>query len=124
MSLLCSEAVRYKAYAIYVTLDLCLPDTKTNKIKTTTTITTDNVDCNYDTVREGVKSWMKFVQSNATSASSSLASHHFLVKILGHTLILQRLLSSSRNSDGIITLMLIPISSLLRVSRSIPSFQK
>ena len=64
------------------------------------------------------------VQSNATSASSSLAYHHFIVNILGRTLILQRLLSSSCNSDEIITVMLIPISSLLRVSRSLLSFQK
>ena len=55
MSLLCSEAVRYKAYSIYVTLDLCLPDTKTNKIKTTTTMTTDNVNCDNEIVREEVK---------------------------------------------------------------------
>ena len=55
MSLLWSEAVRDEAYAIYNMLDLCLPDTKTKKSKTTTTITTDHVDCNHDTVREEVK---------------------------------------------------------------------
>ena len=57
-SLLWSEAIRDQAYAIYDTIDLCFPDTKTNKINTTTTMTTDNVDCNQDKMREGVKSWM------------------------------------------------------------------
>ena len=125
-SLLWSEAIRYEAYAIYNTLDLSCPDTKTNKSKTTTTMTTDNVDCDHDTVREGVKSWMESVQSTAASASasSSLASQNFLVKISGHASLLQRLLSSSRNGDKIITETSIPISSLLRVSQSLLSFQK
>ena len=34
---------------------LCFYDTKTNKSKTTTTMMTDNFDCDHDTVREGVK---------------------------------------------------------------------
>ena len=55
-SRLWSEAVRYEAYAIYDTLDLCFPGTKINKRKTIMTMTTDNADCNNDTVRVGVKS--------------------------------------------------------------------
>ena len=54
--LLWSKAVRDEVYAIYDTLNLCFPDTKTNKIKTTKTTTTNNIDCNHVTVREGVKS--------------------------------------------------------------------
>ena len=50
------KVVRDEAYDIYNTIDLCLPDIKTNKIKTTVTTTTNNVDCDHDTVREGVKS--------------------------------------------------------------------
>ena len=53
--LLWSEAVRDEAYSIYDTLGLYFPDTKTNKSKTTTTMMTDNFDCDHDTVREGVK---------------------------------------------------------------------
>ena len=89
-------------------------------------MTTDNVDCDHDTVREGVKSWMESVRSTAASASasSSLASQHFLVKILGHASVLRRLVSSSRNGDKIITAMSIPISSFLSVSQSLLSFQK
>ena len=44
LSLIWSDAIRDEAYAIYNTLDLCFPDTKTNKIKITTTMMTDNVD--------------------------------------------------------------------------------
>ena len=54
--LLWYEAVRDDAYAIYNTLDMCLPDTKNNKRKKTTTMTTDNVYCDHYTVREGIKS--------------------------------------------------------------------
>ena len=67
---------------------------------------------------------MEYVQSISASASapasasSSLASQNFLVKIPGHALVLRRLLSSSSNNDKIITPTLIPISSLLRVSKS------
>ena len=60
-SILWSEAVRYEDYAIYDTPNLCFPDTNTNKRKITTTMTTDNVDCDHDTVREGVKSCMESV---------------------------------------------------------------
>ena len=67
---------------------------------------------------------MESVQSTAASAPSSLASQNFIVKILGRTLVLRRLLSSSCNSDKIITVTLIPILSLLHVSQSLPSFQK
>ena len=67
---------------------------------------------------------MESVRSTAASASSSLGSKNFLVKISGHTLVLRRLLSSSWNSDERITATPIPISSLLRVSQSLPSFQK
>ena len=125
-SLLWSEAVRDEAYAIYNTLDLCFPDTKTNKIKTTTTMTTNNADCDHDTVREGVKSWMVSVRSTTAStfASSSLASQNFLVKILGHTSVLRHLLSSSRNDDKIITETSIPMSPFLRISQSLLSLQK
>ena len=38
-------------HAIYDTLDLCFPNTKTKKSKTTTTMTTDNVNCDHGTVR-------------------------------------------------------------------------
>ena len=106
-----------KAYAIYDTINLCFPDTKTNKSKITTTMTTNNVACDHDTVEEGVKSWMESVQSIAASASSSFASHNFLVKISGHTSVLQRLLFSSCNGNEIITARTINISSLLRVSQ-------
>ena len=88
------------------------------------TMTTNNSNCDHDTLREGVKAWMESVQSTAASASSYLASQNFLVKISGHTLVLRRLLSSYRNGDGIITTTLIPISSLLRVSQPPLSFQK
>ena len=98
LSLLWSKADRDEAYAINDTLDLCFPDTKTKQRKTTTKMTTDNVDCDHDTVREGVKSYMESVRSTAASASSSLASQHFLIKISGHASVLRRLLSSSRNS--------------------------
>ena len=87
-SLLWSKYGRDEAYAIYDTIGLCLPDTNTNKSKTTMTIMTDNIDCGHDTVREGVKSRMEYVQSTAASASSSLTSQHFLVKILGHASVL------------------------------------
>ena len=53
-SLLWSEDVMHEAYDIYDTLNLCFPDTKTNKSKTAETMTTDNVNCDHDTVREGV----------------------------------------------------------------------
>ena len=43
-SLLWYEAVRDEAYAIYDTLDLCFPDTKTNKSKTNTKIRINNVN--------------------------------------------------------------------------------
>ena len=43
-SLIWSEAVRIYSYAISDTLDMCFPDTKTNKSKATTTMTTDNFD--------------------------------------------------------------------------------
>ena len=49
--LLWSEAFRNEAYAIYDTLNLCFPDTNTKKSRTTTTMTTDDVECNHDTVR-------------------------------------------------------------------------
>ena len=94
-------------------------------------MTTDNVDCDHDTVREGVKSWMESVQSTAaynssssSSSSSSLAYQHFIVKILGHALVLQRLLSSSHNGKKIITATLFSIFSILRVSQSLLSLQK
>ena len=122
-SLLWSDYVRYEAYGIYDTPNMCFPDTKTKKSKTTTTMTTDNVDCDHDTVREGVKSWMQSAWYTAASASS-LSSHHFLVKISGHALLLWRLLSSSCNGDKIITATLIPILPLLRVSQSLLYFQK
>ena len=69
---------------------------------------------------------MEYVRSTAASASapSSLASQNFLVKILSHTLVLRRLLSSSCNSKKIITATSISISSLLHVSKSLLSFQK
>ena len=69
---------------------------------------------------------MELIQSTAASApaSSSLASHHFLFKISGHAFIIRRLLSSSSNGDKIITVTLIPIYSLLRVSQSLLLFQK
>ena len=69
---------------------------------------------------------MESVRSTAASASasSSLASQHFLIKISGHASVLRRLLSSSRNSKKITTAALIPIFSLLRVSQSLLSFQK
>ena len=126
--LLWSKAVMYDAYSVYNTLDLCFPDTKTNKSKMTTTIMINNVNCDHDTVREGVKLWMESVRSAAASASasasSSLASYHFLVKILGHILVLQSLLSSSRNHDEIIIATSIPIFSLPSISQSLLSFQK
>ena len=105
---------------------MCFHDTKTNKSKTTTTMTNVNVNYDHDTVREGVKSWMESVRSTAASASasSSLASQHFLVNISGHALVLQRLLSSSRNDKKTITATSIPISPLLRISQSLLSFQK
>ena len=53
MYLLCSQAARYEAYVIHDTLDLCFHDTKTNKRNTTMTMTTDNANCNHDTVRRG-----------------------------------------------------------------------
>ena len=56
MSLLWSEAVRDEAYAIYNTIGLCFLDTKTNKSKTNKKMTTNNVDCDHETVKEGVKS--------------------------------------------------------------------
>ena len=52
LSLLWSEAARDEAYAIYDTLNLCFSDTKTNNSKTTTKMTTDNIDFDHDTVRE------------------------------------------------------------------------
>ena len=90
----------------------------------TTTMTTGNVNRSHDTVREGVKSWMESVQSTAASTPPSLVSDYFLVKISGHTLLLQRLFSSSSNGEKIITATWIPISSLLRVSQSLLSFLK
>ena len=48
----------------------------------------------------------------------------FIVKILGQTLVLRRLLSFSRNGNKIITATSISISSLLRVSQYLLSFQK
>ena len=78
----------------------------------------------------GVKSWMDSVQSNATSApapasaSYSLASHRFLVKISGHVSVLGCLIYSSHKGGRIITVTSILISSLLRVSQSLLSFQK
>ena len=50
LTLLWYKAVMDEAYAIYNTLNMCLPDTKTNKRKTTTTMTTNNVYCDYYTV--------------------------------------------------------------------------
>ena len=133
LPLLWSEAVRDEAFAIYDTFDLCFPDTKTNKSKTTTKMTTDN-NCDHDTVREGVKSWMESVRSTTSSASvsastsasasSSLESQNFLLKISVHALLLRRLLSSYRNEDEIITATLIPIFSLLRVSQSLLYLKK
>ena len=123
-SLLWFEAVRDEAYVIYNTLDLCFPDTKANKSKTTMTITADNIDCNHDTVREGVKPQMESVQSTAASASSSLVSHKFLVQISGHTLVLRHILSSYSNGRKIIIATLIMISSVLCVSQYLLSFQK
>ena len=54
MYLLWYDSVRDEAYDIHDTLDLCFPDTNTNKSKMTTKMMTNNVDCNHDTVREGV----------------------------------------------------------------------
>ena len=56
--LLWSESVRDESYAIYGTLNLCFLNTKTNKSKMATTMTPNNVNCDHDTFREGVKSWM------------------------------------------------------------------
>ena len=67
---------------------------------------------------------MGSIGSTAASASSSLASQNFLVKILVHALLLQRLLSSSRNVKKIITATSIPISCLLRISQYLLYFQK
>ena len=58
MSVLWSEDVKDEAYANYDTLNLCFHDTKTNKSKSSTTMMTDNVNYNNDTVREGVTSCM------------------------------------------------------------------
>ena len=55
MSLLWSETIWDEADDICNTLNLCFPDTKINKSKTTTTMTTNNVKCNHDKMREGVK---------------------------------------------------------------------
>ena len=69
---------------------------------------------------------MESVQSTSASASSSssLASHHFLVKISGHALVLHRLLSSYCNDYKIITATSIMISPLLRVSQPLLSLKK
>ena len=55
----------------------------------------------------------------SASASSSLAYQHFIAKISGPALVLQHLVSSK-----ISTVMPIPISFLLRVSKSLLYFQK
>ena len=90
------------------------------------TMTTDNFDCDHDTLMEGIKLCIESVQSTAASASasSSLESQNFLVKISGHDSVLRRLLSFSRNGGEIITAALITISYLLRVSKSSLYFQK
>ena len=54
--LLWYKAFRDEVYAIYNTIDLCFLDTKTNKSKTNKKMTTNNVDCDHETVKEGVKS--------------------------------------------------------------------
>ena len=127
-SFLLSENVRDEAYSIYDTLNLCFPDINTNKNKMIKTMTTNNVNCNHNTIIEGVKSWMESVQSTAAStsasASSSLASQHFLVNISGHTLVLQRILYSSGNCDKMITATFILTSSPLRLSQFLLSFPK
>ena len=87
-------------------------------------MTTNNVDWYHDTVREGVKSWMKSIRSTAASASSSLSSHHFLVKISSHALVLKLLLSSSCNSNEIITMTSIPILPFLCICQSFLYLQK
>ena len=81
--LLLSGAVRDEAYAIYDTLNLCFPANKINKSKTTMTTMTNNFDYDHATVREEVKTWMKYVRSASASASASafLESQHFLVKL-------------------------------------------
>ena len=85
-----SEDVKDEACSIYDTLDLCFPDTNTNKSKTTATMTTDYVDCNHYTVREGVKSCIESVRLASSSASeySSFQFQHFLVNILAHASVL------------------------------------
>ena len=126
MSLIWPEVVRDEAYYIYNTLDLCFLDTNTKNIKTTTTMTTDNVNCDHDTVREGLKSWMESVRSTvaSTSTSSFLAYQYFIVKISVHALLLRRLLHSSCNGEKTITATLIPIFYLVHVSQSFMYFQK
>ena len=69
---------------------------------------------------------MVSVQATAASASasSSLVSQYFIVKISGHALLLRHLISFSRKVNKIITAKSIPILPLLRVSQSLLYFQK